>query len=502
MVELIINIIELYWEERLQELMKSVTATTDQFRDFLAVEAHQRGTRADENLSKSVNGFGTSTLDHKLLGSLLQQSKDSRTPQKERYQRLQCVFEELDGIRTAYAETPPRYQIANMENGTEEILETFEHHAHKMTEAFRALRIAALEAHGMYDPTQHDAFFETFDWRQWDNSEFALCPPFIVLVQPRNGFAEVVGSLLQLLCSGKPIKIVILQRRLIDGLHETGREAVLKSSVSVDLLFMLFRQVYFLQSSVAGTHKLEELMGKALGPSRPAVISLYAGATSDESFKTRAMKALRSRTFPHFVYDPDKASDFFSCLDLSENPEVDQTWAREELKLAAHDGEPGSVEQVVTYADFVAADSDYRDLFTVVPQEADNADQVPLAEYLALTAAERQSKRPFVIGMNEKNQAVKLVPSQGTIAATVEKMEVWQILQEFGGVDRVDANAGEQGAGDGVSVGKKKLPDKLTEEMEEHLKSREKAAVAAAMRNLVIKLTGTRPNPDDKKTVD
>ncbi|MCP4201613.1 MAG: hypothetical protein GY769_06720, partial [bacterium] len=48
----------------------------------------------------------------------------------------------------------------------------------KMADGFRAVRTAELEVADAYDES-HDKFFEAFDWRQFTDDEFRLCPPVL-----------------------------------------------------------------------------------------------------------------------------------------------------------------------------------------------------------------------------------------------------------------------------------------------------------------------------------
>jgi pyruvate-ferredoxin/flavodoxin oxidoreductase len=58
----------------------------------------------------------------------------------------------------------------------------FEGHMAKMAEGFKVIRKAELELAGDYNPTEHDdSFFTYFNWKQFTEEEWLLCPPVVAL---------------------------------------------------------------------------------------------------------------------------------------------------------------------------------------------------------------------------------------------------------------------------------------------------------------------------------
>lgn len=90
---------------------------------------------------------------------------------------------------------------------------TFEGHMVKMAEGFKAMRTAELEIKGKYDKTEHDKFFAYFDWHQFNEEEYLLCPPLVSIgsqgVSIESGFQSLSHSLL----SNIPIKILVLDNQ-------------------------------------------------------------------------------------------------------------------------------------------------------------------------------------------------------------------------------------------------------------------------------------------------
>ena len=82
----------------------------------------------------------------------------------------------------------------------------FEGHMAKMAEGFKTIRIAELELQGNYRATEHKAFFDYFNWQDFSDEEWLLCPP--VTVVGGDGAMYDIGfqNLSRALMSGKPLK--------------------------------------------------------------------------------------------------------------------------------------------------------------------------------------------------------------------------------------------------------------------------------------------------------
>ena len=261
----IVDITEAYWKERLPTLLKLVEEGARQIDNIVALEKYYRNARTEERgLQRSFGRFGSAALDFKALSSVLQQGHDSRTLQKERYERILAISGELEQLQKNYQNNPPPCGFVDLEQGAQAIFSAFESHIDGMARTFGLLRRARLEARGKYVPAEHDTFFQHFNWRQLDNSEMELCPPFVVFSMRDAHFSEYLGKLLELVTSGKPLKIFVLRSNFFTGVTETGRAAALRSASDIELLFLSLRNVYFLQTSIAATGGFAESIAHGL----------------------------------------------------------------------------------------------------------------------------------------------------------------------------------------------------------------------------------------------
>ncbi|MEE8396684.1 MAG: hypothetical protein V3S29_11560 [bacterium] len=493
MKERIAEIVEDYWSRRLPALMEFVSRRTRQIENLLSLEDFYRTGHKGEKLKKAMGGFGSDVLDIGSLSTVLRRGDGARTMEKERYNRVQALFGELTKLGAALTDDPPRCSFHEMVNGSQAIVDSFDTHIGPLAKTFRTLRIADVEARAKYDAELHDPFFEDFNWRHLDDEEMALCPPFVVFSEPDEGSNGYLAGLMELVTAGKPLKVVLLRSRLDNAVSETGRAAALKSASDAELLFISLRNVYFSQGSPAGPTALEDWVAGGLASPRPGVLSVLSGAADGNSGEARAELALASRAFPQFVYDPERAADFVSCLDLSENPELEQVWPVRPLAYQGEGGEPETVERPFTFADFAAGEPELAAHFSPLP-ESDGADgAVPLAEFLGLTADRRKGKTPYILSVDGQKKLVRLVPSQSMVAQTADKMHLWHTLQELGGIRNPFVQAAEQRAVQRLSEEKEQALSTQKTELEAQFAGREKAVVAAAMKNLALKLTGMAP---------
>ena len=98
----------------------------------------------------------------------------------------------------------------------------FEGHMRKMADAFVALRRARKLVDGSYDAEVDEPFFAAFDWEQFDDTEFKLCPPILTI--GGDGAMLDIGfqNLSRLMASGKPVRVLVLDTQVYSN---TGGQA-------------------------------------------------------------------------------------------------------------------------------------------------------------------------------------------------------------------------------------------------------------------------------------
>ena len=480
-----------YWDGHLPELQKRVEEASQRLSDLIMLEDHYRSGSKDPNrLKNSLGAFGSQTLNLASLSSVLHQGYEARTMERDRMARIESTVKKLGEISRKLRQKPPQGKVVDLKKSTSVALSAFETHIQEVTDIFRWVRAAILEARGHYNPKEHDLFFETFNWRQMNSEEMKLCPPFVVYAGERDDPAGLLGDMLALLTAGKPIKVVVERNALADQTEETGRAAALKSPLDMALLFLSLRHVYFLQTSSAADQPLKTALAQGLGSLRPSVISLLSTETGSQNGTGRALKALQSRAFPHFEYDPDRATDFVACLDISHNPGLVEPWIQEPLEYMAPDGESGIVERAYTFADFAAEEPGFANHFTPLAGDIPKEKTATVGEFLSLSIQARRGVTPFVYALDANHHLQQWVPSQALLAQTADRMHLWHTLQELGGIRNPHVRDAEARVSERLVSEREASLASLREEMETKMQEREASAVSMAMRNLALKLTG------------
>lgn len=113
---------------------------------------------------------------------------------------------------STYPFNPYPFPWANhlFQDPTSMALGVFEGHMAKMAEGFRTVRMAELELSGEYEPAKHDEFLACFNWQQFSDEEWDLCPPVVALGGDGAMYDIGFQNLSRALMSGKPIKVVVL----------------------------------------------------------------------------------------------------------------------------------------------------------------------------------------------------------------------------------------------------------------------------------------------------
>ncbi|MCA9548805.1 MAG: 4Fe-4S binding protein [Myxococcales bacterium] len=234
-------------------------------------------------------------------------------------------------------------------------------------------------------------------------------PVFLVGDEAELGEREL-GALLALLASERPFKVVVLAdpgRRLGPG---GGAPAP-----DLGLLAVAHRRAFVAQSTVAHPKHLGRAVEAALAFEGPALLHVYApspardGLASDHAVRL-AVKAVESRVFPLFTYDPRHEGVLGLKLDLSMNPNHGATWV---------DGPQGPL----TPADWLVAQG----RFTALWGEA--APGAPtVAQWLALPASQRGGA-PMIVDPGGMQRSL---PPR-FLAAIEAWAQGWRALQELSG---------------------------------------------------------------------
>jgi pyruvate-ferredoxin/flavodoxin oxidoreductase len=332
----------------------------------------------------------------------------------------------------------------------------FEGHMRKMGDAFVAVRRAEKLVDGTYDEARDEQFFVEFDWHQFTDEEFHLCPP--VMAIGGDGAMLDIGfqNLSRLLASGKPIRVMVLDTQVYSntggqastgtftgqaadmspfGKAHQGKEEVRKELL---LIALAHRGTYVLQSSQANASHLIGGVIRGLNSRRPAIFNVYTPCPvehglPDEWAPHAAKLALESRAFPFAIFDPDAGESLADCLSLDGNPALTDTWPTYSLEYMDGEGQPQKLELPLTIADWAATEARFKKHFKAIKDD-EESEFLPFHEYVELPKDERNGQVPFVWTLGKDKRLNRLRVSQHIVKLAEDRLLLWAQLRELAGV--------------------------------------------------------------------
>jgi pyruvate-ferredoxin/flavodoxin oxidoreductase len=334
----------------------------------------------------------------------------------------------------------------------------FEGHMRKMADGFIAVRRAELELAGEYDAAVHEPFFTRFDWRQFTDEEFEMCPPIFAI--GGDGAMLDIGfqNLSRLMASGKPIRVMVLDTQVYSntggqactsgflgqvsdmaayGGRQHGKEEFRKE---LALLSIAHRNVFVGQSSQATPSHLLGTVLRGLQSRLPAVFVLHSPCPpehglGDSAAQAAARLSLECRAFPALVYDPNAGSSMAERLSLDGNPSLEDKWPTYDLTYVDDEGNEQTRALPVTIADWAATEGRFKKHFRSIAADVEDEDLMVFHEYLELPADERVGKKPFIYIINNKKRLGRLSVSQEIVTLTEERLHFWSELRQMAGVE-------------------------------------------------------------------
>jgi pyruvate-ferredoxin/flavodoxin oxidoreductase len=170
----------------------------------------------------------------------------------------------------------------------------FEGHMARMAEGFAAVRMAEIELDGGYRKEKQGEFFTYFNWKQFTDEEFHLCPPVVSIGGDGAMYDIGFQNLSRMMMSGKPIKVLVLDTQVYSntggqactsgftgqvsdmaqyGKAFHGKEEIRKE---IALIGMAHRTTFIAQGTTANTSHLIESFVEGLNARRPALFNIYS----------------------------------------------------------------------------------------------------------------------------------------------------------------------------------------------------------------------------------
>ncbi|MEO1260990.1 MAG: 2-oxoacid:acceptor oxidoreductase family protein [Bacteroidota bacterium] len=332
----------------------------------------------------------------------------------------------------------------------------FEGHMAKMAEGFKNIRKAELILRNKYRPAEHDEFFTYFNWQQFNDEEWLLCPPVVALGGDGAMYDIGFQNLSRMMASGKPIKVIVVDTQVYSN---TGGQACTSGFIGqvsdmaqygkvwkgkaeprkeIGLIAMAHRNTYVLQGTLANTSQMIEGFIDGLMTKRPALFNLYTACQpehgiGDDLGVHQAKLAVESRAYPIFKYNPDEGVTPEEAFDLGGNPDLYKVWPTYTLKYIEN-GREKTMDLPMTFADFAITEGRFRKHFRKVPRDAWNENMVPLADFLELPENRRKNKFPYIWAVDRKQRLSRVMVAKPIVESCEERRDFWTMLKAIAGV--------------------------------------------------------------------
>ncbi|MDC9728047.1 MAG: 2-oxoacid:acceptor oxidoreductase family protein [Methyloprofundus sp.] len=340
----------------------------------------------------------------------------------------------------------------------------FEGHMVKMTEGFKAIRMAELEIAGKYDQQEQAHFFKYFDWHQFSEQEYLMCPPVVTIGGDGAMYDIGFQNLSRSIMSGMPLKILILDTQVYSN---TGGQACTSGFIGqvsdmapygkewkgkterrkeMSLISMAHRTTYTLQSSIAHPNHLIEGYIDGLNYRGPAIFNIYAvcqpeHGVADDAADMQSKLAVESRAYPLMTYDPREDDTWEKSMSLKGNPAVDQDWTTYELQFVDEYGIEDKMTVPLTFADWAMTEGRFQKHFKFVPPSQWNDDMVPLHEFIDLEHDEMAENIAYIHAVHpDSNTLVRVVIDPEIVHSTIERRNFWRTLKGLAGVDKKEVD--------------------------------------------------------------
>ncbi len=296
----------------------------------------------------------------------------------------------------------------------------------------KLVRRAEMESSGIYRPEIHVKDIAGLTWEALTEEEKSCAPLLLIVFEHQDIYRLEQDGIQMLLQTNWPVKLLILDdctpRPDENGLPFMHHTLPLFSSV------LASRRNSYVKGSI---HQSSSYLParEALSTNGPAVLHMAIpspDATGLLSYPEVLDLAVKTRAFPQLVLTPDQKNVLLaSGLDLECNPDPEKRWFTETLGWT-NGASQEQTEYTWTYADWLSNQQDWKDEFRPVNEE-EEANQLPVSEYLAFDAKSQSNYTPIIFKVNGQSPLQVLAVSDRVIEWTRLCLERWNLLRELAG---------------------------------------------------------------------
>ncbi len=261
-------------------------------------------------------------------------------------------------------------------------------------------------------------------WNDLTGTEKSYCPRVVVILDTDRLSEQTLGSFTDILSSQNPILLGALN---VSG-HTGGQPALWALSLKSSPV---------LQASPANPGHLIKNIRHMVRQNGAGFIHLDAsdpylhGIGEDQAYR-HEQRAIDTRRFPLFSYDPAKSRFFTECFDLDANPSVEESWH----SVVLHEGvtiPPRRIDYRLTPADWAVYDNRFSRHFQYISEgEMDNS-WLPMADYLELDAPQQEQAHPYLL-LSVNGSIRRFAVDSKVVDLCRTHQQAWHTLQELAGM--------------------------------------------------------------------
>ncbi len=466
--------------------------------------AHEPGA-----LSSALGSAGSRLLDPQALSKVLGPHRGSRRLDDTRRARLTTALERLEKHLTA-PQPPLVIAFCNQADPAVEpdddlaclpaddpcadAARRFDLESERLTDVFRAVRVAGLELDEHYDSARHDPWLSALDWEGFSPDELLLVPRCVALESADALSGERLASLSQLLRSGRPVQVIA---HVAPGSNPAD-PSVSSYRLELGYLGIGHREAFVQQSTSARPEHLARGFEVALERTRAGLHVVASGLAADGAPPRvgawlHAGAAIEGRAHPLFRYDPEAGATWARRLDFSVNPAPEADWPDGELTYRDEEGAETQRTLHFTFADYALLEPSLRAEFRVV-KDADDEALVPVDEFLDLDPGAAAHRIPFVWAIDHEGTLLRLAVTRRLVAACRDRLDFWRTLQELAGVRNEHVREAVARAREEAETRAREDRERLEAEHRAEIERVREAAFGEAMQGLASSLLELGPD--------
>lgn len=436
----------LEFQQEVRRLMQELDAL------LLVEQSHSEAATSPEALTSAVGGAAQSRIDTQALSRLIPRSRGPRPLEAGRRARieqmraiLQNYLQETSGEPAFYLlysgsapEIPaplPQPRLIRHSDCLSAAAGLFDGIMSRMVKVFRAVRGARLEVENSYDPEQHDAILERFEWQSCSARELLATVPVVVLESVQHVTRNSLSAFSRLLLSNRPVTVLITESDLPEWnpSFEGGQLSMLSD---VGTVAVAHRETVVAQTSLATTDHLMECfktISRSVDPA-VAVISVPRSSGRSDWDWLCSGAAHAGRAHVSFLYDPEAGESWAEKLVLAGNPQPEKSWP----EFALHFISEGAAQERQCEFTFIHAAALlpwFRSHFRLLPVEAWNDEQMELSDYLKAYTETPPAAVPYIWVVSESCQMQRAVLTRELVALCRDRKRSWRMIQELAGLN-------------------------------------------------------------------